>query len=156
MEQILTKVLISTAGIAILGIFTWFLNERSKRNDVEYRRKEERYLKLIKGLEGFRVSLSTKDQEQSNKLIKDFLDQYFLCWMYCPDDVYYKIKKFIQMVSLQRDRDYTDIEKENAIGEIMLAIRKDIYNKWLFKKGRFYRKTTLKPEDYKPYEPIIK
>jgi Pyruvate/2-oxoacid:ferredoxin oxidoreductase delta subunit len=111
----------------ISGFVTWYLNERSKRVYEEYKRKEEKYSELIRSLRGFYIESSSKE------LKTEFLNQLNLCWMYCPDEVIYKAYGFL----------YSHEKKEKAVGEFMLAIRKDMISR------KPLRKTNLKPEDFK-------
>ncbi len=117
------------------GLATWFLNERSKRVYEEYKRKEEKYLGLIRGLRGFYVG------SENSELKTEFLNQLNLCWMYCPDEVIHKAYNFLNMVHTERK--HSDEEKEKAVGEFMLAIRQDLINR------KPLRKTSLKSEDFK-------
>ncbi len=133
-----TFIPILTACLTILGsVIVWALSERSKRRQEIYKRKEERYAKLIESLKGFYVN-------NQDKTLKDaFLTQINLSWMYCPDIVIQKAYEFIHMVHTHSDRKYSDDEKEKAVGELILEIRKDLmHNKEL-------KKTLLKPEDFK-------
>lgn len=61
--------------------------------------------------------------------------------MYCPDEVINKVYNFLSMVATVQK--YSDEEKEKAVGEFMLAIRKDLIRRKPMKK------TNLKPEDFK-------
>jgi len=138
MEQETLNVLIPVIGgvLALIGGFvTWYLNERSKRVYEEYKRKEEKYSELIRSLRGFYVSSSSKE------LKTEFLNQLNLCWMYCPDEVIRKAYNFLSMV--HTDQKHLDEEKEEAIGEFVLAIRKDLISR------KPLRKTNLKPGDFK-------
>ncbi len=130
--------MLSTIGIILTiigGFVTWLLNERSKRIQEDYRRKETKYTELIKSLKGFYVDSFDK------KLRDEFLSQLNQCWMYCPDDVIEKAYKFLETV--QVGKKYSDKEKEIAVGEFILAIRKDLINRKPLKK------TNLKPENFK-------
>jgi hypothetical protein len=132
------KILIPVIGVILTligGVVMWYLNERSKRSYEEYKRKEERYAELIKGLRGFYVDSFSKE------LRDQFLHQLNLCWMYCPDEVVRKAYRFLFM--LHTDKKSSDDEKEKAVGELMLAIRKDLINR------KPLRKTELKSEDFK-------
>ena len=138
MERETLNVLISVIGgvIAFIGSFViWYLNERSKRVYEEYKRKEVKYSELIRSLRGFYVDSSNKE------LKTEFLNQLNLCWMYCPDEVIYKAYNFLFMV--HTDQKHSDEEKEKAVGEFVLAIRKDLISR------NPLRKTDLKPEDFK-------
>lgn len=138
MEQTTINILIPVIGVVLTligGFVTWYLNERSKRTYEEYKRKEERYSELIRSLRGFYVDSFSKE------LREEFLNQLNLCWMYCPDEVIHKAYKFLFMV--HTGKKYQDDEKEKAVGEFILAIRKDLINR------KPLRKTELKPEDFK-------
>lgn len=88
--------LLITLITIITGFITWGLNERSKRKQEGYKRKEEHYTELIKSLKGFYVNSNNKDLKEV------FLEQVNLCWMYCPDDVVIKIYDFWkQLIQIQ-------------------------------------------------------
>ena len=117
------------------GFATWYLNERSKRIYEEYKRKEDRYSELIRTLRGFYVDSS------STELRNEFLNQINLCWMYCPDKVIQKAYKFL--LTVHTDKRPSDDGKEEALGEFILAIRKDLINRKPLKN------TGLKAENFK-------
>lgn len=128
-----------TPLIAILGsVIIWALNEKGKRKQEIYKFKEQRYEALILSLKGFYSNSADKEKRDS------FLTQLNLCWMYCPDSVIHKAYEFIQMVHTEKDRTYSDSEKENALGELILAIRYDLIS------NKSLSKTSLKPRDFKP------
>jgi hypothetical protein len=129
---------IQVGGVIITilaGLLTLLLNERTKRKEDEYKRKEERYTELVSSLRGFHLPLTDKSLEEN------FLIQLDLCWLYCPDDVIQKAYGFLSLVAVGQER--TDSEKEKAVGELMLAIRKD-----LLARGTV-RTTKMRPEDFK-------
>jgi len=138
MEQATVNILIPVIGAVIVfisGLVTWYLNERSKRIYEEYKRKEEKYSELIRSLRGFYVDSFNKD------LRTEFLNQINLCWMYCPDEVIHKAYNFLLMV--HTDQKYSAEEEEKAVGEFILAIRKDLISR------KPVGKTNLKPEDFR-------
>src|SRR5262245_9933427 len=124
MAQSTIDTIIQVAGIAITlitGFVSWLLNEHSKRLQEEYKQKEERYVELVKALRGFYADSSDQALRES------FLQQLNLCWLYCPDEVIQKAYTFLQMA--QPDQKQADAEKEKAIGEFVLAIRKDLLSR---------------------------
>lgn len=126
--------------IPLLGaVIAWFANEWRKRRWEEYQRKEDRYQELIKALRGFHVS--TVSAEESKALKNNFIDQLNLCWMYCPDEVIYKAYGFID--SVHTDQKSSDEEKQRALGELILAIRKDLIG------NKVLSKTALTPGDFR-------
>ena len=124
------------------AIIAWCANEWRKRLWEEYRRKEEKYQLLLKSLKGFYTSASP---EEAKVLKQSFLEQVNLCWLYCPDEVIKKAYVFLSCV--HTNIRCTDEEKEKALGELVLAIRKDLLSR------KMVRKTELKPEDFKILSP---
>lgn len=121
------------------AVVAWFVNERRKRYWEEYQRKEDRYQELIKSLKGFYVSSWTADE--SKHLKNHFIDQLNLCWMYCPDDVIRKVYAFIDTV--HTDRQASHQEKEEALGALILAIRKDLISR------KILSDTKLEPREFR-------
>jgi len=125
--------------IPLVGaIIAWFANEWRKRGWEEYQRKEGKYQVLLKSLKGFYTSASP---EEAKVLKQAFLEQLDLCWLYCPDEVIKKAYVFLSCV--HTNIRCTDEEKEKALGDLVLAIRKDLLSR------KIVRKTKLKPEDFK-------
>jgi len=138
MEQETISVLIPVIGAVIVfvsGLVMWYLNERSKRIYEEYTRKEEKYSGLIRSLKGFYVTSFDKN------LRNEFLNQLNLCWIYCPDEIIHKSYNFLLMV--HTDQQHSDKEKEKAVGELIVAIRKDLISR------KPLRETNLRPEDFR-------
>ncbi|MDP2923223.1 MAG: hypothetical protein Q8O30_05825 [Candidatus Omnitrophota bacterium] len=117
------------------GFLTWYLNERSKRIYEEYKRKEEKYTELIKNIRGFYADSINKELKQ------EFLKQLDLSWLYCPDEVIRKIYSFLLM--LDKDRKSSEEERNEATGELILTIRKDLINR------KPLSKTELTSKDFK-------
>jgi len=93
-------------------------------------------MKLIESLKGFYVNTNNKDSKS------DFLLQLNYCWMYCPDNIILNAYSFLEMVSVNESKNYKDSDRENAVGKLILEIRKDLTrNKKL--------NTKLKPNDFK-------
>ncbi|RYL87095.1 hypothetical protein EWI07_14510 [Sporolactobacillus sp. THM7-4] len=109
--------LLITLITVISGFITWGFNEKSKRKQESYKRREERYADLIKSIKGFYVN-------SDNPCLKDnFLEQVDLCWMYCPDNVVKRLYAFLETV---KESSSTGVQKQTALGEVMVAIRKDL------------------------------
>ena len=139
MENIITdiiKVAVGTFFALIPPTFAWWLNERSKRVQSEYLRKEEKYIQLIKSLEGFYESSRNRD------LINQFLLELKLCWLYCPDDVIKKANKFLETVENKKNQ-FSEKDRELALGEFIISIRKDLISR------RPIKKTYLTIKDFK-------
>ena len=134
----LKPLIISIIGATVTfigGFCLWWFNERSKRIYEEYKRKEEKYSEMVRSLRGFYVGLFNE------ALRNEFLNQLNLCWMYCPDQVVRKAYDFL--LTVHTDRHCSDDEKEKAVGELILAIRKDLISRIPL------RKTELKPGEFR-------
>ena len=123
----------------LVALIAWLGNEWRKRQWEEYQRKEARYQELIMALKGF--YLSSWNQDESKIMKNHFIDQLNLCWLYCPDEVILKAYAFIDMILADRTR--SDEEKELTLGELILAIRKDLIGK------KVLSRTQLKPGDFR-------
>jgi len=124
------NLLIVTLITILAGFVTWYLNEQSKRIYEEYRHKEERYSELIRSLRGF------YNQTRNEELIREFLDQLNLCWMYCPDEVIQKAYNFLNMERTENKDKFFAKEREKAVGKLILAIRRDLIDIKPLKKTR--------------------
>lgn len=129
------KIALPAAG----AILAWFLNERSKVRTEQLQRKEERYKELLRCLKGFYVG------RQDNDLKAQFIDQVKLCWLYAPDSVVRKANAFFAAILVERQQPATDEEKERALAEFILAIRKDMLSR------RLVSKTSLTSSDWKSF-----
>lgn len=116
----------------------WFLNERSKRAAEEYERKEKKYAALTEGLQGFYESA---ESPEAKKHKARFLEELNKSWLYCPDDVIQKAYAFLATVHTDAAADAE--QKQQAVGEFMLAIRKDLLSR------KAVRKTKLTPRNFK-------
>jgi len=115
------------------GIFgsylTYYFTVKSKRNEAIFKFKEEKYTKLLILLKGF-VGNTT-----SAELKRQFFDEQYKSWIYCSDEVVKSINDMIKLASTPAPS--KEMGKE-AVGNIVLAMRKDLLNK----------KTKLKYSDF--------
>ncbi len=88
MEEILSflGILISVLGSTLVSVCMWKKEKEKERINKEYEKKEERYISLVKSIKGFYNG--THDQQK----IDQFLDEFYLSWLYCPDNVIKKRK----------------------------------------------------------------
>ena len=66
--------------------------------------------------------------------MSDFLDQLNICWLYCPDEVIKKAYTFLETVNTNQKQN--DLVKENAAGDFVLSIRRDLLSRKLVKKTK--------------------
>lgn len=119
---------------ALLGSFaTYYWQQKQKKDEAISRYKEERYTQLLTSISGFFIGSDSTD------LKKKFLDERTKAWLYCSDDVSKAMNRFLELSS-QGCSDYDTSSK--AIGEIVIAIRRDIGHN-----------TKLISTDFKMYNP---
>lgn len=109
---------------------TYYLTQRSKRNEAILKFKEEKYANLLILLQGF-VGITAKSDTK-----RSFFTEQYKSWLYSSDDVVKAINDMVnQVIITQVDRPTID---QDAIGKIVLAMRKDMLGK-----------TTLSPKDFR-------
>jgi len=125
-----------------LAVVLWFLQDRSKFNWEQHKRKEERYVKMFNSLSGFYAN-ADPDKARAKKV--KFVDQLRLAWLYCPDEVIRKSNAFLDTIKAGNPKPKE--KQEEALGEFVLEARKDLMGKgWLWRK-----KTKLAPDEFKTW-----
>lgn len=124
------------------AVGAWLINEARKRAWEEYERKEQHYQELIQSISGFYASTTESDRKA---LRSRFINQLNICWLYSPDEVIKAGYAFLE--SVQTDQKRSDSEKEEALGALILAIRKDLLTR------RVVRTTRFKSTDFRKLSP---
>jgi hypothetical protein len=114
-------ILIVTVSVPLLAtVYMWKTDKQKERAFELYKRKEEKYSKLLEYLDAF-----YSDTEDFNKRTT-FVQEYRLIYLYCPDEVIRKGNTFLNMVNAKSIKKYSDFEKENAVQEFVLSLRNDL------------------------------
>lgn len=118
---------------AFVGSYSAYLfTSRAKRDESILRFKEEKYARLLVKLQGF-VGITTNAQ-----LKREFFEEQYQSWLYASDDVVRAINAMVQHVKAGGGKSPDPEAGEKAVGEIALAMRRDLL-----------RHTTL---DYKMFQ----
>ncbi|MGE0561458.1 MAG: hypothetical protein AB7O47_06545 [Flavobacteriales bacterium] len=134
--SILTPLIV--ASLTILGsIYGWYLNNKETREFEIYKRKEERYLNLLKNLKGF------YEGNSNDELKTIFIDEYNSCWMYCSDSIIKKGNAFLNSIHTESNTNQKD--KQIALAEFVLEMRFDL------QKYSSQSNSQLKVEDFKTF-----
>ena len=136
----------------LLALFGWLLNESSKRYWQRHKGKEARYIALLESLPGFYVGANPATAKDDKE---EFLKQASIVWLYCPDSIIQQIYTFLDYVSPGANK--SDKEKEQAVGEIVFLMRKDLLGKrfWLMRQDQLDKRfwlcdrTRLKASEYR-------
>ena len=113
----------------LLALFGWLLNESSKRYWQRRKRKEARYIALLKSLPGFYDNANPATAKDDKER---FLEQQSVGWLYCPDSIIRQIYTFLDHVMRGEKK-----KAEKEVGEIVFLMRKDLLGKrfWLMRTG---------------------
>jgi hypothetical protein len=122
------------------AIVAWYLNERGKVRSEQLQRKEDRYKELLRCLKGFYVG------REDGALKSQFIDQVGLCWLYAPDHVIQKANAFFSAIHKERSKPSTNEERERALADLILAIRKDMLGR------KLTARTKLRHGDWKSFQ----
>jgi len=137
MVEFLSSDFVKLSVPLLAAVVAWMFNERSKRAQEEYKRKEINYKALIASLRGFYVATQDTDVKRV------FLDHLNECWLYCPDDVIEKANAFLETIKVGSNQ--SDGAKELACGELIAAIRRDMLSR------RVVARTALGGCDFKHF-----
>ncbi len=119
----------------LITLFVWHCDSMEKLKWEQYIRKEKSYSVLIECSRGFYDS-------SSDSLMKlKFLDELNKCWLYTSDDVIKKGYEFLETV--HNNNKFSDKEREQALGDFYVAIRKDLLNREIVES------TKLTKDDFK-------
>jgi len=123
MDNLITIILSALAGS---GITYWF-GIRHLRTETEIKEKVEIYNSLIKYLRGF------TGVNASGELKKQFFQEWEKSWLYCSDDVFNAVRRMVEYAKekgvTNTDTETRDIVGSEILGEIILAMRKDLLQK---------------------------
>jgi hypothetical protein len=135
-KDILTFVILPLVSAVTGGYITYYFSSRSKKFEAMMKFKEEKYANLLIHLQGFvgnTVSIDTK---------KKFFEEQYKSWIYGSDEVIQATNRMIQLVIDSQGKDPNQDEGRKAVGEIVLAMRKDLLGKTKL-SHRDFRYTTV-------------
>jgi len=117
---------------AALGAFLAYLfASRSKRNESIIHFKEEKYAKLLVKLQGF-VGLTS-----SAKLKREFFEEQYQSWLYASDEVVEAMNNLVALIIANRGVAPDPEAGRRAVGEIVLAMRRDLLKNTNLSHGSF-------------------
>lgn len=105
------------------GYISFYFASKAKRDEAIIKFREEKYsnlLILLKGFVGDTANSETKRQ---------FFDEQYRSWIYSSDEVVSTINNLVELVKENERKEPNIEEGREAIGNIVLAMRKDLLNK---------------------------
>ena len=76
---------------------------------------------------------------------QEFINQFYLSWLYCSDDFIKKVNEFLKSVNAAIPNEDKRKDKEVIVGGLMVMIRKN-----------FNCYTELESKDFTPVSPLFK
>jgi DNA-directed RNA polymerase subunit E'/Rpb7 len=117
---------------------SYYFTSTSKKLEAILKFREEKYSNLLILLQGF-VGNTTSYETK-----KKFFEEQYKSWIYCSDEVVIAINELVQLVIKSQGKEPNAEEGRKAVGNIVLAMRKDLLGK-----------TTLSYKDFS-YTDVIK
>lgn len=124
-----------TGGVG--SYLTYYLTSKSKREEAILKFKEEKYSNLLLLLQGFVGNTA------NSKTKKAFFEEQYKSWLYSSDDVVLSVNKMVELV-IDAKGNMPNIEDgRKAVGDIVLAMRKDLLGKSTKLDYRSFRYTDV-------------
>jgi hypothetical protein len=108
---------------AIGALLVYLFSSAQKRDESIIRFKEEKYAKLLVRLQGF-VGATT-----SARLKKEFFEEQYQSWLYASDEVVESLNAMVRFVIESRGAVPDPEAGRKAVGNIVLAMRRDLLRK---------------------------
>lgn len=119
----LFTVALSIATAALSAWLTYRFAVRTKASEAATRFKEEKYARLLVGLQGF-VGVT-----RSGDLKRQFFEQQYQSWLYASDEVVQAVNDLVTMVRDSKGGAPEPRAGRKAIGGLVLAMRRDLLGK---------------------------
>ena len=104
-----------------VAIVAWSLNECAKLKWEKHKQKQYRYKGFLKAMRGFYAGSQDAAQKE------EFIQELRLAWLYCPDEVIQAGNAFLD--TMTTGAGISDDDKEQALANFELALRRDLYGK---------------------------
>ncbi|WP_205684933.1 hypothetical protein [Poseidonibacter lekithochrous] len=109
---------------AVIGSYlTYYFASKSKRNESILKYKEEKYSNLLILLQGFVGNTANAETK------KKFFEEQYKSWLYCSDEVVESINTMVKLVVESNSKNIDPEDGRKAIGNIVVAMRKDLLGK---------------------------
>jgi hypothetical protein len=105
------------------GYISFYFASKAKKDEAIIKFREEKYSNLLILLKGFVGD--TANSETKRK----FFDEQYKSWIYSSDEVVLAINNLVKVIIQNGNKEPNVAEGREAIGNIVLAMRKDLLNK---------------------------
>lgn len=115
--------LIPVFTLLLGSLLTYYFGVKARRNEAAHKYKEEQYAKLLIKLQGFVGSTSNAATK------KEFFEEQYKSWLYCSDEVVDAMNNMVRLVIDSRGKAPDSEAGRKAVGNIVVAMRKDLRGK---------------------------
>jgi hypothetical protein len=99
---------------------TYHFTRKTRRDEAILKYKEEKYSNLLILFQGFVGTTA------SGEMKKKFFEEQYKSWLYSSDDVVESINRIVKLIM---EDNFTNLEMKEAVGNTVLAMRKDLLGK---------------------------
>lgn len=121
--SILITSILALASAIVGGFISFYFTSKSKKFEAVLKFREEKYSNLLTLLQGFVGKTANYETK------KKFFDEQYKSWVYSSDEVVKAINNLVKLVIDSKGQDPDHDAGKKAIGDIVLAMRKDLLGK---------------------------
>jgi hypothetical protein len=123
MTTIIITSILALASAIIGGFVSYYFTSKSKKFEAVLKFREEKYSNLLIHLQGFVGKTANFETK------KKFFDEQYKSWVYSSDEVVKAINNLVKLIIDSEGREPDHEAGRKAIGDIVLAMRKDLLGK---------------------------
>lgn len=120
---VLSIFILALFSAALGGYISYYFASKSKKQEAIIKFREEKYSNLIIFLQGFVGNTSNSETK------KKFFEEQYRSWTYSSDEVIKALNNLVELVKKNEGQKPNIEEGQKAIGNIVLAMRKDLLRK---------------------------
>ena len=121
--ETLSTFILALISALIGGYISYYFTSKSKKQEAIIKFREEKYSNLIIFLQGFYGTTSNSETK------KKFFEEQYRSWTYSSDEVINALNNLVELVKKNEGQKPNPEEGQKAIGNIVLAMRKDLLGK---------------------------
>jgi hypothetical protein len=121
--EVLSTFILALFSAGIGGLISFYFASKSKKQEAIMKFREEKYSNLIIFLQGFVGNTSNSETKRK------FFEEQYKSWTYSSDEVVKALNNLVEIVKNNGSQKPNIEEGQKAIGNIVLAMRKDLLGK---------------------------
>lgn len=122
-DSIIAGLLLAVTTAFVTSLLTYYFTDKAKKAEAMMKFREEKYAKLLVLLEGFVGVTASADTKRA------FFKEQHESWLYCSDEVTEAVNHMVGLVVDSKGQSPDPAVGQAAIGNIVMAMRKDLLGK---------------------------